>query len=386
MYKNVENNSIKKICIVAAAPFVLHWFMSPHILLLRKKYHVTLIANGSIEDLSEFIDENVSFIAVDIERKVSFIKDILALLKLWNIFRRNKFDCVHSMGPKTGLLTMLAGKFSAIPSRFHFFTGQVWANKTGLNRQILMSFDKLLAYCSTRVLADSHSQRKFLIENNVVNASKIEVLGKGSAAGVNINRFKFDVAKGTKIRLDMNIPSGAILFLFVGRLTRDKGLMDLSKAFECASSCNDNLHLLIVGPDEEGLDKEFLALGHKIPGKIHRAGFTKFPEDYMSAADVFCLPSYREGFGSAVIEAAAVGIPTIASNIYGISDAVEDGVTGVLHESGNVAEITAAILMLAENKRTRQKMGMAAKRRVVLNFTEDIITNAMLEYYKENLN
>ena len=384
--QKTNNKNRKKICIVAVAPFVLHWFMSPHIFLLREKYDITLITNGSIDDLGAFVNENVSFIAVDIERKISFIKDILALIKLWYIFINNNFSCVHSMGPKAGLLTMIAGKFSGVPNRFHFFTGQVWATKTGVKRWFLMSLDKLLVYCSTRVLADSHSQRIFLIENRVVNTSKIEVLGNGSAAGVNINRFKFDVDKSNKVRSDMNIPDRAIVFLFLGRLTRDKGLMDLSKSFEYAASCNDNLHLLIVGPDEDGIDQEFVALEHKIPGKIHRAGFTKCPEDYMSASDVFCLPSYREGFGSAVIEAAAIGIPTIASNIYGVSDAIEDGITGVLHEPGNVAEISAAILMLAGNERTREEMGRAAKKRVILNFTEDIVANAMLDFYKENFN
>jgi len=382
MINNAAENR-KKICIVATVPFVLRWFMTPHIQILSKEYKVTLVSNGTEKEVSDLLCENVTFIPLDIERKISVKKDISALIKLYRIFKINKFDCVHSITPKSGLLTMLAGKFACIPQRFHIFTGQVWANKKGISRFALKQIDKLLSFSSTKILADSHSQRLFLIENKVVNESKIEVLAEGSAAGVNINRFKFKADKRKELRIKNNIPVDSVVFLFLGRLTYDKGLMDLSESFESIASNHDSYHLLIVGPDEDGLENVFESLGKKFPGRIHRVGFTNSPENYMCVADIFCLPSYREGFGSAIIEAAAIGIPTIASRIYGISDAVEDGYTGILHEPGNISELTTAMLNLASNKGSRETMGKAANKRAVTKFSEQIVADAMLKFYQK---
>ena len=374
----------KKICFVATVPFALSWFMTPHIRLLCKEYDVTLISSGSPNELNELLYNNVSFVTLDIKRKISLKKDVLALIRLWSIFKENQFDCVHSITPKAGLLTMLAGKLAGVPNRFHTFTGQVWMNKKGFKKLILKSLDKVLVHFSTRVLVDSHSQHLFLIKNNVVSAINSEVLADGSAAGVNINRFKFDLKKRTKIRCELNIPNSAIVFLFLGRLTYDKGILDLLKAFESIALDNDNLHLLIVGPDEAGFDVKIMRLEQKLSGKIHRVGFTKSPEYYMSTADIFCLPSYREGFGSVIIEAAAIGLPAIASRIYGVIDAVDDEVTGLLYEVMNSRELSLAMKKLASDYSLRKSMGAAAKRRVLSKFSEEIVANAMLSFYHDS--
>ena len=373
----------KRICIVATAPFVLKWFMTPHIISLSAEYDVVLVANGSTEDFSELLGDNVSFISLQIERKISIKKDIFALIKLWNLFQKEKFDSVHSIMPKSGLLSMLAARFAGVPLRYHTFTGQVWATQSGLRRLILTILDKVLVMNATQVLADSHSQRLFLIENNVANASEIIVLAEGSIAGVDINRFKFNTKSHHQIRLHHEIQDGAIVFLFLGRLSHDKGLMDLSRAFAIAAKQNADIHLLVVGPDEGDLEMEFSALAQSFPGRVHRAGFTDSPENYMSASDVLCLPSYREGFGTVIIEAAAVGLPALASHIYGITDAVEDGVTGILHSPASDREIAEAMLLLASNKDLRSTMGKAARVRVIDKFSQARVTGAFVDFYRE---
>jgi len=373
----------KQVCIVSTVPIVLKWFMTPHIKLLSKEYDITLVTNGMAEDLSELLGSRVSFVPVRIERKIAIKDDLIALLKLWKMFRNARFDSVHSIMPKSGLLSMLAAKMAGVPVRIHSFTGQVWANKHGLRRAMLKFTDKVIATSATQVLADSHSQRKFLIDNKIVKASSIKVLADGSISGVDVSRFKYMADAGDQIRKENSIPHNAIVFLYLGRLNKDKGLIDLSRAFEIAAGTNSKLHLLIVGPDEDNLESIFATLSLRFPGRVHRVEKTDYPEKYMSASDVFCLPSYREGFGSVIIEAAAVGLPAIASRIYGITDAVLDGVTGTLHEPGSKVEIANAILALASDEENRIKMGRAARDRVVKKFSEERLSEALASFYRK---
>jgi len=357
--------------------------MAPHIKRLSKDYDITLVANGVPEDLAELLGSSVSFAPVRIERNISAKNDFIALIKLWKLFSGSHFDCVHSILPKSGLLSMLAAKMAGVPLRIHTFTGQVWANKHGLQRQILKYLDKVLAMSATHILADSHSQCKFLLENNVVKASSISVLAEGSISGVDVDRFKHNAGARKQIREEKKIPQDAVVFLFLGRLKKDKGLLDLSEAFGIAAERNSKLHLLVIGPDEDSLESEFAALSARFPGRVHRAGFTDFPEYYMSASDVFCLPSYREGFGTVIIEAASVGLPSIASRIYGITDAVVDGTTGILHSPKSGVEIANAMLLLASDNDFRLRMGQLARERVLKNFPEKRITEALADLYRK---
>ncbi len=371
----------RRIAIVTAVPTTIQAFMRPHVRMLAADYDVTLISNGSPDSVTELLGPNVHFVSVGIERKISLVNDLRALLELTRLFRKERFDSVHSITPKAGLLSMVAARRARIPHRIHIFTGQVWATKTGMGRFILKSLDKVTASRATHVLTDSLSQRDFLIQNGVVREGKITVLADGSIAGVNLERFQFRETDRQQIRSEHNIREDALVFLFIGRLTRDKGVADLLLAFAKLAEHNTRVQLMVVGPDEDGLEPDVQALGERYPGRVHRVGYTDRPEIYFSAADVFCLPSYREGFGSVLIEAAAVGIPAIASRIYGVSDAVEDGVTGVLHTAASVDEIAAAMRRLAEDDSQRRAMGESAQQRAVAKFSEQRITQALVDYY-----
>ena len=374
----------KRVCILATVPFALKWFMTPHIIFLREQYDLTLVANGSSEDLAGLLGKYVSFVPIRIERKISIKDDVLALIKLGLFFRKEKFDCVYSIMPKAGLLSMLASCFAGIPTRLCVFNGEVWANKAGFMRSFLKLVDKVTARCATIVLAVGPSQRKILIDNNIVKEDKVNVVADGSIAGVNIDRFKFDDSVRHQLRLQNGIKNDAVVFLFVGRLSRDKGLLDLFRAFSEAAEQNPNIHLLVVGPDEEGLDvKIYSALAKRFAGRVHRVGFTDQPENYMSAADVLCLPSYREGFSTVIIEAASVGLPAIASRIYGIADTVVEGVTGILHQPAADHEIAEAMLLTASNENLRRQMGAAARMRAIDMFSEERVLKAFAEFYDD---
>jgi glycosyltransferase involved in cell wall biosynthesis len=374
----------KRVCILATVPFALKWFMTPHIIFLREKCNLTLVANGSSEDLAGLLGKYVSFVPIRIVRKISIKDDVLALIKLWLFFRKEKFDCVYSIMPKAGLLSMLASSFAGIPTRLCVFNGEVWANKTGFMRNFLKLVDKVTARCATIVLAVGPSQRKNLIDNNIVKEDKVDVIADGSIAGVNIDRFKFNDSVRHHLRLQNEIENDAVVFLFVGRLSRDKGLLDLFRAFSEAAEQNPNIHLLVVGPDEEGLEMEISsAVEKRFAGRVHRVEFTDQPENYMSAADVLCLPSYREGFSTVIIEAASVGLPAIASRIYGIADTVVEDVTGIFHQPAAVHEIAEAMLLVASNENLRHQMGAAARMRAIDMFSEERVLKAFAEFYDD---
>lgn len=375
----------KHICLIATIPFALKVFMGPHIKKLSTMYDVTLMANGKEEDLKEFLNDNVKFICVPIERHISIPRDLKALFVLFSLFTKYRFSAVHSFTPKAGLLAMTAARIALIPIRIHTYTGQVWATANGRFRKLLMMMDKVMAFNATKVFSDSPSQSKFLIENHIVEKAQISELGDGSFSGVNTERFKPNFKVRNEIRKKIGVSEETVLFLYMGRLHIEKGLGDLFRAFSMTAFKNEKVELLIVGPSEGEFDFAFKCLELSFPGRVHRVGYTTRPEDYIATADVFCLPSYREGFGSVLIEAAATEVPSIASRIYGISDAVDDGVTGILHQVRSVNEMSNAMNLLVENKELRLKMGKKARERAITKFSEERITNELLSFYREKI-
>ena len=370
----------RKLCIVATVPVALNVFMLPHIRELQGDFRIWLVSNGVATEIDMQLSEHVNFFQVRFARKIRLFQDLKALYEIWRFLKSVKFDCVLSIMPKTGLLAMLGALLAGVPVRVHIFTGQVWANKTGFSRFILKSFDKVIVRCSTNVLADSPSQREFLIEEGVVSADRISVMAEGSICGVDSVRFAADASLRQSTRQFLNIPDEAIVYLFLGRLNHDKGVHILVAAFKALAAREIRAHLLVVGPDEEGFDDILVSLEQKFAGRMHRVGFTRTPEAYMCAADVFCLPSYREGFGSVVLEAASAGIPSVASRIYGLTDAVDDGVTGQLFTVGDIDALMNAMQRMASDALRRQQMGEAAKLRAISRFSQARVVAAFRAY------
>ncbi|MBI5074993.1 MAG: glycosyltransferase family 4 protein [Nitrospirae bacterium] len=347
---------------------------------------MVVVANYAGERMSRLQLPNVGSLHIPIERSISPLKDLRALKALYDLFRKERFDIVHSVTPKAGLLAMVSALAAGIPLRFHTFTGQVWATRTGFFRWFLKMFDRIIYYCSTDVLVDSVSQRAFLLSERVIYEKNSSVLAQGSISGVDIQRFHPDSAARSTIRMEIGVPPEAFLFLFLGRLNREKGIPELLRAFKQLSAEYHNAYLLLVGPDEKGILKDEISCDNIDTRRIIYKGYTDVPEKYMAAADVFCLPSHREGFGSVIIEAAASGIPSIGSNIYGISDAIVDGITGLLHERQNVAELYNCLKMLMTDREKTNMMGNNARQRAEKYFSKDLLVKSFLEYYEHKIN
>jgi len=383
--KNIQykNNNM---AVVVAIPEQVRYFLVNHIVNFSSVYNVTVVSNlAKNAHILDVLPIGVKKHNIPLIREISVFSDVRALFLLARYFYRKKIKIVYSVSPKSGLLSMIAARLIGVPVRIHTFTGQVWVTKVGIMKWVLKLLDYVTAMLATVVIVDSPSQRDFLIDHNVVTADKSLVIGEGSISGVDIERFcpKPNVRK--KIRMEMGVSDEVVVFLYVGRLKRDKGLIELSKAFLSISEELDNVALWFIGPDEDQIQGEIELIISKYSHTVKFIPYTTTPENYMVSSDVFCLPSYREGFGSTIIEAAACEVPSIGSKIYGITDAIQNGKTGVLVEKGNVSELAVAMKRLSNDSIYRIKLGQMAKERVLEKFDQYIISGQLLSIIKRHV-
>jgi glycosyltransferase involved in cell wall biosynthesis len=375
--------SKKKICFILTAEIAVRFFLINHLRALSKIYDITLIVNCSDINFLKNDGINISVIPINIDRKINLLNDIVVLFKLIRIIKENQFLCVHTLMPKAGLLGMLAAYINRIPHRIHMFTGQVWADKKGLSRYFLKLFDYLIASLTTVNLVDGHSQLGFLVSENILSNKNSIVFANGSIAGVDTKKFKPDSIKRDQIREKLGIPDESIVFIFIGRINIDKGVIDLAKAFQELN--HKNSHLIFVGPDEDSLKPKISEILIQKKLQTHFIDYTSEPQAFMAAADILCLPSFREGFNNVIIEAAAVGIPSIATNIYGIRDSVINHETGLLHEKRNIQELSQKMDLLAKDSKLRLRLGKSAHEFVKKEFPQELISNAWVDFYSEIL-
>lgn len=381
--ENAMSRSVPKMCMLAATPLSVHFFLKPHLIALSHHFEVTLACNPKNDAYLPPLDLPVRQVAVGIARKISPLRDLIALFELYGLFRRERFDLVVSVAPKAGLLGMLAAFLAGVPCRVHFFQGEVWASKRGPMRILLKTMDRVIAQVAHHVLAMGPGERRFLEVQGVTSLGQVQVLGSGSISGVDLERFRPDPEARSSLRKTHGIPDDAVVCLFLGRFTADKGVFDLVSAFAMCSEKNPRLWLILAGPDEEGVSPRLRsALQGETVRRMLIEGFTRTPERYLAAADFLCLPSYREGFSVVVIEAAAVGIPTIGSRIYGVSDAIVEGVTGLLVSPGDVPQLAAALSRLADDGVLRARLASAGRARVENEFEQTKVVAGYVEFFR----
>lgn len=371
----------KNICFIVSSPYTFY-FLKTHFEKFIEDYNIYLVAN--IDDKNRHVLDNFEFSnfkSISINRNINIVKDIKAIYDLYKYFKLNKFDSIHSLTPKAGLITAIAGKLAGIKIRIHIFTGQVWATKKGAFRNLLIVLDKVIVKLSTHILVDGNSQKNFLISEKVLKVNQGHVLGAGSISGVDLSKFTPNSNIRITVRKKLNLSDDMVVYLFLGRLTKDKGVIELAKAFQKLRSENKNVYLLLVGSDEGAFNDVSKILNNK--DYFNFVGATETPEIYHQASDVFCLPSYREGFGMSVIEASACGIPVICSDAYGLKDTIIDKKTGLRHKVKNVDDLYDKMKILSINKNLRETLGDNGVKYIKENFSSKIISNEWVSFYKE---
>jgi glycosyltransferase involved in cell wall biosynthesis len=376
-----------KLAYVTTVPITLVFFLHGQIdYLKRKGFEISAISSPG--DLAERFreKESIQFYPVPMVRGFAPIADLVALFRLWRLFRKIKPDIVHSHTPKAGLLGTLAAWASGVPVIFLSVFGLRQMTLTGYRRRLLNFTTWLSCLVADCVWCDSFSMRKYMIESKLTLGQKTVVLGQGSANGVDargtFSPERYGHSVRNTVREKHGIPRNGYVLGFVGRVVKDKGMHELACAWCSLRNKYPYLHLLIVGPmeSEDPLLEEDDALIRSDP-RIHFTGYQKDSAPYFAAMDLFVMPSYREGFGLTNIEAAAMQLPVVSTLIPGCIDSVMDGFTGTLVPARNAPALIAAIEFYLNNPEIGCDHGVAGRQRVLRDFRQETIWEALFKEY-----
>lgn len=379
---------MKKICFITTIPGTLKSFVLKTAQYIHNNtdWDISFICDydeGFKNDLPEYIH----YYPVKMKRGIS-LAGIKALFNMYKIFKAEKFDLIQYSTPNASLYASLAGWFAKIPVRLYCQWGMVYVGFQGVKRKIFKSIEKLVCTLSTFIEPDSKSNVEFSVSEKLYSREKSTVIWNGSACGVDIK--KFDVSKRDNYRIEIrnkyNLKDTDFLFGFVGRITRDKGVNELIAAFKEIVKKNTNAYLMFVGRPEldETVNKELYEWA-KSSNNVIFVGYTDVVEQYLSAMDVYILPSYREGFGMGVIEAEAMGVPVIVTNIPGPTDAMIENKTGLVVSEKNIGELRNAMLKIINKPEILSSFSRECVTYVHINFVQDKFFEYLLEDRKKLL-
>lgn len=310
--------------------------------------------------------EGIRTISIEMSRKITPIKDLRALWRFYKLCKKEKPTIVHSHTPKAGIIGMLGAKLAGVPIRLHTVAGLPLMETTG-NKRILLDFVEKLTYaCATKVYPNSYGLYDFILQNKFTKQQKLQVIAQGSSNGIDTQFFHPDQVSNEKqlqLKDELGIVSNDFVFVFVGRLVGDKGINELVEAFSQLRAENPHLKLLLVGPFEEELDPLLPETMQKIqthPGIIS-VGYQSDVRLYLSVSDALVFPSYREGFPNVVMQAGAMGLPSIVSNINGCNEIIEENVNGLIIPAKNTVSLRNAMEKMARKDESFQTMKKNAR-------------------------
>lgn len=367
----------KKIIRAATIGMSLNIFCNGLLKELQQEGYDVVALSSPDADLKELGErEGVRTIGVAMERRVSPLKDLLSLIKLVSVMKKERPDMVHSMTPKAGLLCMMAARMANVPVRVHTFTGLVWPTATGLSRKILMMTDRITCACATHVVPEGEGVKQDL--QRCITQKPLKVLGYGNVKGIDLNYW---ARKNSCVKHDH------FTFIFVGRIVREKGINELVSAFVRLNKEYPDMRLLLVGPYEENLDPVLPETKRIIDEceAIEAVGAQKDVRPFYEQSDVLVFPSYREGFPNVVIEAGAMELPSIVTDINGSREIIKDGKNGLIVPPRDEHALYDAMKWMVEHPDERNKMAENARPMVASRYEQGFVRQCLKDYYKEIL-
>ena len=360
----------------ATVPSSLNSLLKGQLKFLNETFEVTAIS-GEGEDLEEVKKrEGVNTFAIAMSRPIAPLKDLSSLLKLYRLFKREKPTIVHSITPKAGLLSMLAAKMAGVPIRIHTFTGLIFPTRKGLMQRLLIAMDKLLCWSATDIYPEGEGVKRDL-QRFHITAKPLKVLANGNINGIDTEYFK-----PTESFIERK--NDTFTFVFIGRIVRDKGIHELT---ECIRKLDCNL--ILVGSFEDGDpvdedDKKFLLTSEK----VKFVGWQIDVRPYLEQADALVFPSYREGFPNVPMQAGAMGLPCIVTNINGCNEIIKDGLNGKiiaapLKEGTKMMEQSLLNTMqwFIDHREEAKRMGNNARPMIQEHYEQRYVWKALKEYY-----
>ena len=379
---------MKKIIYVTTVPESMSTFCKGAMHDLAAHYDIVGVSSPgtSLDEVGRI--DGVRVLAVPMERHISLIKDGKSLVSIYRILRKEKPDMIHSMTPKAGLVSMVAAWLARVPVRVHTFTGLVFPTCRGIKRRILMTTDRITCACATHIIPEGEGVKNDLIKNGITK-KPMRVLGYGNVRGVDMDYYSrrngvLEIMESLRLK-DPNLFS----FLFVGRVVRDKGVNELVSAFAQLHQKCPETRLLLVGPYEDALDPIEDSTRNSInegEGIIY-AGEKKGEEllAYYAAADCFVLPSYREGFPNTVLEAGAMGLPSIVTDINGSREIIIEGENGMIVPPQDSYALQMAMQRAVEDKESLAIMASNARTMVGDRFEQGFVRKCLYDFYESIL-
>ncbi|OUS02952.1 glycosyltransferase family 1 protein [Flavobacteriales bacterium 33_180_T64] len=357
-----------------------HRFMNAH-------YEVIGVSSDG-DALREVRDnEGIETHGIEMTRTITPFKDLKATYLLYKFFKTQKPFIVHTHTPKAGTVGMLAAKLAGVPHRLHTIAGLPLLEATGAKRKLLDTVEKFTYACATQILPNSFGLETIILDQNYTKASKLKVIGKGSSNGINTKHYDATLVSSSQkqnLKDALGITEKDLVFIFIGRMVKDKGINELVEAFHKISKANSNTKLILVGPRENHLDPllpktEALIQGNK---QILAVGLQKDIRPYVAISHVLTFPSYREGFPNVVLQASCMELPCIVSNINGCNEIIENYKNGLIVPVKNVKALENAIQFMINEPQKRTAMIMHTRSRIIERYQQEYVWNELLKMYK----
>jgi glycosyltransferase involved in cell wall biosynthesis len=357
-----------------------HRFMS--------KYFEVIGVSGDGDALAEVRqNEGIRTHVVEMTRTITPLKDLKALLKLYKFFKKEKPFIVHTHTPKAGTVGMIAAKLAGVPNRLHTIAGLPLLEKTGVMRKLLNLVEKLTYSCSTLILPNSFKLKRIILTEKFTSASKLKVIGHGSSNGIDTEHYNIaHVTEKEKeqLRESLNINENDTVFIFIGRIVKDKGINELVAAFNLLTKKYSRCKLLLIGSRENHLDpllsKTEILIKENIC--IIPTGVQKDIRPYVSISHALTFPSYREGFPNVVLQASCMCLPCIVSDINGCNEIIEDQVNGLIIPVKNSEALESAMIYMIENPEKRLDMIKHSRKRILERYKQEFIWDESLKLYR----
>ena len=370
----------KKSIRISTIPLSLDVLLQGQLRMLSEHYEVVGVSSPG-EELDKVAQrEGIRTIAVPMERKISPFKDLVSLFRLIRLFHREKPWMVHSLTPKAGLLAMTAAWICRVPVRIHMFTGLVFPTTTGLKQKILMATDSITCACATNVLPEGKGVKRDL-EHFRITSKPLQIIGNGNINGIDLEFF--DRTPEVLEQAEKYRKEEVVTFCFVGRIVRDKGMNELVAAFQRLHQAYPNTRLVLVGPFEEKLDPVLPETRQAIEQQaaIEWMGWQDDIRPFLAASEVFVFPSYREGFPNVVLQAGAMGLPCIVTDINGSNEIISEGINGCIIPSQNEQALYEAMEKML-NLEERQKLAQQARPQIANRYERKALWKELLKFYR----
>lgn len=331
--------------------------------------------------------EKIELVNVEFTRTISPLKDCISLYKLYVFLKKEKPFIVHSHTPKAGTIGMIAAKLAGVPHRFHTIAGLPLLESKGAKRKLLNIVEKITYSCATKIFPNSHGLKEIIVENKFTHADKLKVIANGSSNGIDCihyNASLYSENDKTSLREKLGISSNDFVFIFVGRMVGDKGINELVKSFKRLSTDVENVKLLLVGPFENNLDPLKKNTIEEIDSnnKIIAVGAQKDVRPYFAIANVLVFPSYREGFPNVVMQAGAMGLPSIVTNINGCNEIIIEGENGLIIPVKNIELLYQAMIKILNEKDEYRIMSQKSRDLIVKRYEQKYVWEQLLKEYQ----